>query len=165
MGQPLSADVALADERATAALGASLVIALPDDYGGWLVALEGELGAGKTTLARGMLRALGHAGAVPSPTYMLVEPYELARGVVYHVDLYRIADQSELEFLGWSDLREGLVLVEWPERAPGLMAHADLAVVLFYADHGRRARIEGRSDRGRALVQRLSLTPSTTVSP
>ncbi len=155
MGEPVVADLALADEPATIALGALLAAALPADYRGWLILLEGELGSGKTTLARSLLRALGHSGVVPSPTYTLVEPYELERGTVYHVDLYRIADPDELEFLGMDDVREGLTLVEWPERAPTLLEDADLTVRLGYAGAGRRARIEGLSARGAALVADL----------
>ncbi len=161
MGERVSRTIPLADERATAALGEALVAALPDDTAGWLVLLQGELGAGKTTLARGMLRALGHTGTVPSPTYTLVEPYELPQAVVYHVDLYRIADSGELEFLGWTDLREGLLLVEWPERAPAIAADADLTVELSYASDGRQASVSANRPRAAAVVDRLALSAVT----
>lgn len=156
MGERLSRTIRLADERATAALGEALVGALPDDITGWLLLLKGELGAGKTTLARAMLEALGHTGTVPSPTYTLVEPYDLPQGVVYHVDLYRIADSSELEFLGWTDLREGLLLVEWPERVPAIAGDADLTVELSYAGGGRHAIVSANRPRGVAVVDRLT---------
>ena len=161
MGERVSRMIPLADERATAALGEALVAALPDDTAGWLVLLQGELGAGKTTLVRGMLRALGHAGTVPSPTYTLVEPYELPQGVVYHVDLYRISGSGELEFLGWTDLREGLLLVEWPERAPAIAADADLTVELSYASDGRRVRVSANRPRAAAVVDRLAISGVT----
>ncbi|MDZ7770798.1 MAG: tRNA (adenosine(37)-N6)-threonylcarbamoyltransferase complex ATPase subunit type 1 TsaE [Woeseiaceae bacterium] len=115
MAEPVTHSRALPDPPATNALGGLLAAALPDDYRGWLVLLQGELGAGKSTLARALLTALGHDGLVPSPTYTLVEPYELPRGSVYHVDLYRISSADELHFLGFDELREGLMLVEWPK--------------------------------------------------
>ena len=92
---------------------------------------------------------------MPSPTYTLVEPYETARGMIYHVDLYRVASPEELHYLGWSELDDGLRLVEWPDRAPGLAAQADLRVSLSYSGQGRTARLEALSDRGGELLQRL----------
>lgn len=150
----------LPDSAATAELGRRLAEVLPQDYSGWRILLQGELGSGKSTLARATLHALGHEGPVPSPTYTLVEPYDIAgRGSVYHVDLYRIGDDSELEFLGWTELGEGLVLVEWPERVPALLEQADLLVRLDFpgdAAVGREARVCAPSDRGAALLQALS---------
>lgn len=155
MGESLTYRLPLPDEAATAALGESLAKALPAAPGGWLVLLEGDLGAGKSTLARSLLRALGHRGAVPSPTYTLVEPYEFDFGPVYHVDLYRIGSPGELDFLGWDELSDGLLLVEWPDRAPGLYAQADLAVALDYAGDGRVARLAAGSERGAGLLASL----------
>ncbi len=144
---------ALADEAATEKLGRDLTAALPADAGGWMILLRGELGAGQSTLARSMIHALGHEGNVPSPTYTLVEPYHLNGLAVYHVDLYRIAEASELEFLGWSDLRDGLLLIEWPERVPGLESQADWLVDLSYRGEGRNAEVSAISERGtQALV-------------
>jgi tRNA threonylcarbamoyladenosine biosynthesis protein TsaE len=157
-------EVALADEAATEALGAALARALPDEAGGLLLSLRGELGTGKTTLVRAMLRELGHVGAVPSPTYTLVEPYELGKNIIYHVDLYRIADAGELEFLGWSELRDGLVVVEWPERAAELTAAADVAVELDYDGRGRRARLVGNSIRGAAWLAAAELSDTSSVA-
>lgn len=157
MGERLKRTVNLPDERDTAALGQALVAAMPAARAGWLLLLKGELGAGKTSLARSMLEALGHGGTVPSPTYTLVEPYDLPQDTVYHVDLYRIADSSELEFLGWTDLREGLLLVEWPERAPEIAADADLVVELSYAEDGRRAVVSANSARAATIVEALAL--------
>lgn len=145
----------LGDEQATGDLGAAIAAALPKDFAGWSILLQGDLGAGKSTLARAMLRALGHKGRVPSPTYTLVEPYQFSRGDVYHIDLYRIAGAEELEFLGWSDLSDGLKLIEWPDRVPFLTREADLLVQLDYSGMGRVAELSGLSQRGTDLLTRL----------
>ena len=121
-----------------------------------LVALSGELGAGKTTLVRAFLVALGHRGAVPSPTYTIVEPYTLDRGDFFHVDLYRLGSAEELEFLGWSDMREGLVLVEWPERAEGLADTADLVIRLAYRNDAREAKLRASSPASEAWLLRAT---------
>ena len=146
----------LEDEAATIALAERLQRALPDSLAGWTILLEGELGAGKSTFARALIRALGHAGPVPSPTYTLVEPYNLSSGVVYHVDLYRVASDDELRFLGWNELDDGLRLVEWPDRAPGLSDAADLRLSLTYSGAGREATLQGLSEKGRALAADLA---------
>ena len=109
----------LPDEAATIAFGQELLDALPVDLAGWTMLLHGELGAGKSTFARALIKAAGHSGPVPSPTYTLVEPYDLSRGNIYHVDLYRVSDEEELRYLGWNELENGCRLVEWPDRAPG----------------------------------------------
>lgn len=142
-------------------LGRDLAAALPADTAGWTVLLAGELGAGKSTLARALIQRLGHEGPVPSPTYTLVEPYDLPGRIIYHVDLYRISNAEELRFLGWDELDEGLKLVEWPDRAPGLGDAADLAVNLEYAGAGRSAAIRGLSERGMVVIGRLA--PSTQL--
>ncbi len=138
----LTRTLELPDATATEALGAALAPAL---RGGGCVWLSGELGTGKTTLVRALLRALGHEGAVRSPTYALVEPYEIGGLEIYHLDLYRIADPEELEFLGLRDwlLPGNLILVEWPERAGGLLPAADLHLHLEHADAARRVRLVG----------------------
>jgi tRNA threonylcarbamoyladenosine biosynthesis protein TsaE len=151
----LTRRLALSDPEATEALGAALARALPADSRGGIILLQGELGSGKSTLARAVLRALGHEGAVPSPTYTLVEPYSFPGLAVYHIDLYRISDEEELEFLGWSDLEDGLRLVEWPERVPGLVEQADLLVRLTYEGQGRAAEIRALSPFGQALLAGL----------
>ncbi len=144
------------DPAATEVLAARLHAELPEDTSGWTVLLEGELGAGKSAFARALIKAMGHDGAVPSPTYTLVEPYTLPQGMVYHVDLYRVAGEEELRYLGWNELEGGLRLVEWPDRAPALAASADLRVTLRYEGVGRTAEIAGLSPRGSALVARLA---------
>jgi tRNA threonylcarbamoyladenosine biosynthesis protein TsaE len=142
----------LADAAATTALAAEFRTRLPADTAGWLVLLEGELGAGKSSFARALITALGHEGPVPSPTYTLVEPYEVPGATVYHIDLYRVSSAEELPFLGFDELDDGLRLVEWPERVPGLAAAADLRLRLSYAGTGRDAELTGLSGRGRAVV-------------
>ena len=142
----------LEDPDATEALARELLEQLPADTAGWTLLLEGDLGAGKSTFARALIQAMGHRGPVPSPTYTLVEPYELGDRIIYHVDLYRVSDEEELRYLGWSELEEGLRLVEWPDRAPGLTAAADLRVHLQYSGTGRDVTVAGLSARGQALV-------------
>lgn len=158
MGESLTLE--LADTAATEALGGALARALAEvrtglGEAGCLILLEGELGAGKTTLVRGLLRAAGHAGPVPSPTYTLVEPYEIDGRPLYHLDLYRIAEPEELEYLGWRDMAGAVSLVEWPRRAPELAARADLVIRLDHTDGARRARIEPLSATGELLEQAL----------
>ena len=135
----------LPDSAATEAMGVRLA---PRLRHGGVVFLSGDLGAGKTTLVRALLRALGHDGAVRSPTYAIVEPYRVDGLEVYHLDLYRIADADELEYLGLREwLRPGvLLLVEWPERGLGMLPAPDLHLHLDYAGDGRRLRlVEGDS--------------------
>lgn len=151
--------VYLPDEPATIGLASQIARALPADRQGWLLLLSGELGAGKSTLARGLIRALGHQGAVPSPTYTLIEPYDLPGGLVFHVDLYRVADPEELQYLGFDELERGLRLVEWPDRAPALAESADLGIGLAYEGHGRRAKLDGLSSRGADLLAALRPLP------
>ena len=146
----------LADEAATIEFGQRFLQQLPQDLAGWTVLLAGELGAGKSTFARALIRAAGHTGPVPSPTYTLVEPYALTRGTIYHVDLYRLSSEEELRYLGWNELDDGFRLVEWPERAPGLAAQADVALTLSYEADGRSVRLTGLSERGKTLVTALA---------
>ena len=146
----------LPDEAATTALAQSLFAIFPGDFRGWTVLLRGELGAGKSTFARAFIKAAGHRGAVPSPTYTLVEPYELASGKIYHIDLYRVSDSEELRYLGWNELDDGLRLVEWPDRAPGLAEDADLLIELKYQGDARCIDIVGVSERGAALILKIN---------
>lgn len=146
--------LALPDEAATLALGAHLAAVL----GPGLVRLEGDLGAGKTCLVRGILRGLGHAGRVKSPTYTLVEPYATGRFPVSHWDLYRLGSADELDALGLRDTARDaeLLLVEWPERGGDRLAGADLTVHLEYAGESRRADLSAGSARGEAWLAALA---------
>lgn len=128
----------------TAALGAAIASALGDRPGA-VVFLRGPLGAGKTTLARGLLRALGVRGAIRSPTYTLLEPYELPGRMLVHLDLYRLADPRELEPLGLRDYPPERCwwLIEWPERAAARLPPAELTVDLSHEGQGRQARLTG----------------------
>ena len=145
----------LTDATATAHLAGRLHTAMPPDTAGWTLLLDGELGTGKSTFARALIVAMGHEGPVPSPTYTLVEPYQLSGHVVYHVDLYRIASEEELRYLGWTELDDCFRIIEWPDRAPGLAAAADLNIQLGYAEQGRNAEISAISDRGEAVIATL----------
>lgn len=146
----------LPDETATERLGAELANVFPE---GGLVFLCGELGAGKTTLVRGLLRALGHAGSVKSPTYTLVEPYDLGERQVFHFDLYRLGDPEELEAIGIRDYIDGdaLCLVEWPERGIGILPDADLTVHLEASDSGRHASLAAGSGTGEQALENLNI--------
>jgi len=146
----------LPDEAATVALAKQVFAALPDDPAGWTVLLTGELGAGKSTFARAFIHAAGHNGTVPSPTYTLVEPYKLASGNIYHIDLYRVSGAAELRYLGWNELDDGLRLIEWPNRVPALRRDADLSLDLRYEGNSRNVSILGLSERGSALIHRIN---------
>ncbi len=112
--------------------------------------LEGNLGAGKTTLSRGIIRGLGHMGAVKSPTFTLVEPYEIGTVRAFHFDLYRLVDPEELEFLGIRDYFEGdaLCLIEWPQKGAGFLPKPDLTITISAALAGRSLLIEPQTERG-----------------
>jgi tRNA threonylcarbamoyladenosine biosynthesis protein TsaE len=144
----------LATEAETLALGAALARGLRP---GMVVYLSGELGAGKTTLARGVLRGLGHTGRVKSPTFTLVEVYNFSRLYLYHFDFYRFSDPRELGDAGFRDYfnPDAVCLVEWPEKAASLPA-ADVRIVMQVADSGRTVEIHADTEAGAFCLQRLA---------
>ncbi|CAH1044110.1 tRNA (adenosine(37)-N6)-threonylcarbamoyltransferase complex ATPase subunit type 1 TsaE [Halomonas sp. TD01] len=146
--------VQLNNEVAHVAFGEALGQAL---QGHGRVYLEGDLGAGKTTLTRGILRAYGYQGAVKSPTYTLVEPYELGTQRIYHLDLYRLADPEELEFIGGRDVLadEALCLIEWPSRGEGWLPAPDVRVVLEVADPGRLVTLTAETGLGERVISEM----------
>lgn len=136
----------LADnESEMVALGEQLGRAFVQYHAALTVHLLGDLGAGKTTLTRGILRAFGHTGAVKSPTYTLVEAYEFAARTVYHFDLYRLGDAEELEYMGIRDYfaAKTLCLIEWPTRGEGVLPVPDLVIDISVAGEGRRLELSG----------------------
>jgi tRNA threonylcarbamoyladenosine biosynthesis protein TsaE len=148
------------DEPALVALARELAPRVRD---GGMIALRGELGAGKTTFARALLQALGVGARVKSPTYSLIESYALGALAIHHLDLYRIADPGELEWLGLADLTAGphLLLVEWPERAGAALPPPDLVVALAHAGIVRDAELRARSGRGERWLDGLQrVSPS-----
>jgi len=145
----------LQDEAATLDLGRALAACLEP---GLSLHLRGDLGAGKTTLARGVLRGLGHEGPVKSPTYALVELYALSRLDLHHFDFYRFHDPREWIDAGFRESFDGktVTLVEWPERAGGLLPPPDVEITLAPSGAGRTASFTPRSERGRALLACLA---------
>jgi len=137
----------LPDTAATEALGARLASCC---QGGGVVFFQGQLGAGKTTLVRGLLRALGHTGPVKSPTYALVESYHLSSREVHHLDLYRLGDPEELEWIGLRDLimPDALVLIEWPEQGRGVLPTADLKLSMVCRQQGREVEFSVAGEIG-----------------
>lgn len=148
----------LADEAATLALGARLAQAIVP---GLSLYLHGDLGSGKTTLVRGLLRGLGYAGRVKSPTYTLVELYTVSRLNLYHFDFYRFRDPKEWRDAGFSEYFNGtaVCLVEWPEKAAGLLPAADLDIALGFAGDGRDLSIRAGTESGNACLNRLMQLP------
>lgn len=148
----------LTDETATVALGGRIAQQLRS---GGVVFLLGTLGAGKTTLTRGLLQGLGHIGAVKSPTYTLVEPYEFAGIKVFHFDLYRLGDAEELEYMGIRDyfLEQNLCIVEWPSRGSGILPRPDVSIELSVSGTGRLAVLQASTPRGEKIMQSLIIQP------
>ena len=144
------------EEAQMASFGQILAAALQDE-GGAVLYLNGTLGMGKTTLSQAVIKACGWPGRVKSPTYTLLEPYECEHLIVVHIDLYRLADPQELEYLGLRDYLEPNTawLVEWPERGVGVLPGADVIIHFEELDHGRRLGIEAVSEKGQRLSQQL----------
>ena len=147
-------DINLPDAAATAALGKALAEGVAP---GRVLYLRGDLGAGKTNLVRGMLRALGYAGRVKSPTYTLVEPYELSSLHFYHFDFYRLKDRSEWGSSGFRDYfnPHAFCVVEWPEKAGEVLPPPDLEVALQFSGEGRKASLAARTAAGASWLSSL----------
>lgn len=146
----------LADEFMTEYAGACIARSLPAN--GAVIYLQGDLGAGKTTMSRGLIRALGHQGAVKSPTYTLVEPYEDFEFPLYHFDLYRLSHPEEVEFLGVDDYFKppAVCLIEWPGRGRGFLPSADIHFFLAYEGDGRRLSWQADTVKGEEIANKLN---------
>ncbi|MFM9967540.1 MAG: tRNA (adenosine(37)-N6)-threonylcarbamoyltransferase complex ATPase subunit type 1 TsaE [Burkholderiales bacterium] len=149
-------ELPLPNEAATQALGTKLAKLL---YPAMRVYLRGQLGAGKTTLVRAILLAMGHVGRVKSPSYTLVEPYTISRLYLYHFDFYRFQDPNEWVDSGFRELfaSQAICLVEWPEKAEGLLPPPDIEISLSVIDQGRIATIVAQSESGKPCVSALRL--------
>ncbi|MCP3750271.1 tRNA (adenosine(37)-N6)-threonylcarbamoyltransferase complex ATPase subunit type 1 TsaE [Pseudomonas sp. SBB6] len=146
----------LADEQATVNVGHSIANVT---QGHGVIFLEGDLGAGKTTLSRGIIRGLGHQGSVKSPTFTVVEPYEIGDIRAFHFDLYRLVDPEELEFLGIRDYFEddALCLFEWPQKGAGILPKPDLTITISPQAGGRSLNLSPQGARGEAWCAALAL--------
>ena len=144
----------LADESATVALAQRLAARLKP---GMVIYLYGDLGAGKTTLVRGVLNALGYTGRVKSPTYTLVEPYHISGLDLRHFDLYRLHDEEEWEAAGFRDEFDGhnIFFIEWPEHALGLIPPADVKIDFEILAQGRKVAIQADTSTGRECLMQL----------
>lgn len=142
----------LTDEQSTLEFGAKLAKQLPAKG---VVFLHGPLGAGKTTLVRGLIQAAGHSGSTKSPTYTIVEPYQLADRKFYHFDLYRIADPEELEYMGFRDYLDenALCLIEWPEKGGDFLPKADLVLSLSYEGEQRSIKLKVNNPEWQIFVE------------
>ncbi len=124
------------------------------------IALQGDLGAGKTTFARGFLHALGHQGKVKSPTYTILEPYQMGDITVNHFDLYRLVDPEELELIGAHEMfaDDSINLIEWPEQGAGWLPEMDLWLKIEHLEDGRRLCVSATSSRGEAVLEKVNPT-------
>ncbi|HEY2675361.1 MAG TPA: tRNA (adenosine(37)-N6)-threonylcarbamoyltransferase complex ATPase subunit type 1 TsaE [Steroidobacteraceae bacterium] len=162
---PASMDFRLPDPSSTEALGHALALALPAPNPGAIVYLQGELGSGKTTCARSLLRALGVTAPIRSPTYTLVDHYSLPALECVHVDLYRLRSSAEVDELGLRDLigQGCFMLIEWPERGGAAVPAADLKTALNYSDAGRTATVLATTRLGESWLHNLGR--DTSLSP
>lgn len=158
-----SAEFALADEHATARLGAALARAIESEASaigaqGLVVGLTGDLGTGKTSVVRALLRALGVSGAVRSPTFTLVEPYVVSSLNFYHFDFYRLANPEEFSFAGFREMfgPASVCLIEWPDKAGSHLPPADLRIALRVAGPGRHAGVTAGTELGAACLERMA---------
>ncbi|AOT07096.1 tRNA (adenosine(37)-N6)-threonylcarbamoyltransferase complex ATPase subunit type 1 TsaE [Pseudoalteromonas luteoviolacea] len=155
MSQNSTLTFPLANEEATVELGKKLASSIVE---GAVFYMHGDLGAGKTTMTRGIVQGLGHTGNVKSPTYTLVEPYELPMKSVYHFDLYRLGDPEELEFMGIRDYfaTNAVCIVEWPEKGGGFIPEPDMDIYLAYHGNAREVTLKAHSERGLQVLSTIS---------
>ncbi len=148
--------ISLVDESATLDFGKRIAQLCPDNQ--FTLHLKGDLGAGKTTFSRGFIQALGHTGNVKSPTYTLVENYQLNNRPVFHFDLYRLADPEELDYLGLDDYltSNAVCLIEWPEQADKYLPEPDLKLEFNYQNTGRTINLTAFSNDGQNLIKKLN---------
>ncbi|MDR1367815.1 MAG: tRNA (adenosine(37)-N6)-threonylcarbamoyltransferase complex ATPase subunit type 1 TsaE [Candidatus Accumulibacter sp.] len=163
MTEAVSASFFLSDEASTITLGHKLAPFLGP---GMVVWLRGDLGAGKTTIARAILRALGHTGAVKSPTFTLVEVYVVSSLYLYHLDLYRFNAPREFEEAGLGEYfeKDAVCLVEWPEKAADFLPPADIELFLCLAGESRKARLSARGERGYKCLNALRKAFKSTAA-
>lgn len=149
----------LSDDIATVTMGNRIAAIIEQ---GAVIYLHGDLGAGKTTFTRGIVQGFGHTGKVKSPTYTLVEPYELERANVYHFDLYRLGDPEELEYMGIRDYfsAQAICVVEWPEKGGEFIPVPDLNITLSYVGDERNIVINSASVRGSVIIEKLNNSTS-----
>jgi len=150
----------LVDETATIAMGMQIAEIVKNELKhGLVVYLNGDLGAGKTTLTRGFVQGMGHKGNVKSPTYTLVEPYDLDNWHVYHFDLYRLSDPEELEYMGIRDYfnENCCCFIEWPDKGQGMLADADLIINMAYSDEQRLMTLNAATDLGQLALTMLKI--------
>ncbi|ALS31658.1 tRNA (adenosine(37)-N6)-threonylcarbamoyltransferase complex ATPase subunit type 1 TsaE [Pseudoalteromonas sp. NZS127] len=149
----------LSDDIATVTMGNRIAAIIEQ---GAVIYLHGDLGAGKTTFTRGVVQGFGHTGKVKSPTYTLVEPYELERANVYHFDLYRLGDPEELEYMGIRDYfsAQAICVVEWPEKGGEFIPVPDLNITLSYVGDERNIVINSASERGSVIIEKLNNSTS-----
>lgn len=152
--QSLEFEFELQDEQATQQLGVLIAAHLSCPLTCYL---QGELGVGKTRLVRAIIQSLGYSGNVKSPTYTLVEPYQLESITVYHFDLYRLSDPEELDYLGIRDYfdLQSVAFIEWPERGKGWLADADISILLKFNGQGRSCTLHAKTDSGISLLKKL----------
>jgi len=152
MSQQIS--IELKDEQSTQYVGELIAKYLQAPL---ICYLQGDLGVGKTRIVRAIIQSLGYVGNVKSPTYTLVEPYQLETVTAYHFDLYRLSDPEELDYLGIRDYfdEQSLCFIEWPDKGKGWLADADISISLEYLGQGRRCKITAHSKAGTILLNKL----------
>ena len=150
-------EIALSSEQETETFASSVARSCQQVVSSLNIHLLGDLGAGKTCFSRGFIQALGYSGRVKSPTYTLVEPYEVGNWFINHFDLYRLADPEELEFIGIRDYSANntINLVEWPSKGEGMLPPADIEISIEFTEQGRNIVVKGLTDSGNSVIRQL----------